>query len=97
MANLAFPWKSSGRDTEAINLLRNCKCKQEQRLGSFHPSTVYSSEILLEWESGVLDELSAAKLLDGLQHNRRLVRQAKGEYEVVGGGGKIEGGMVTVG
>ena len=56
MANLAFTWKSSARNAEAINLLRECLTKQEQTLGQNHPTTLYNSEILLEWEAEVTPE-----------------------------------------
>ena len=51
MANLAFTWKSSGHDAEAINLLRDCLAKQKQTHGLNHPITLYNSETLLEWET----------------------------------------------
>ncbi|KAJ6050177.1 hypothetical protein N7444_006893 [Penicillium canescens] len=50
MANLAFAWKSSGQDAEAINLLRNCLAKQKQTLGLNHPEILANSEALVKWE-----------------------------------------------
>jgi hypothetical protein len=50
MANLAFTWKSSAHDAEAIALLRTCFTKQKQILGLSHPTTLSSSGTLLEWE-----------------------------------------------
>ncbi|KAJ5612041.1 hypothetical protein N7510_005235 [Penicillium lagena] len=50
MANLAFTWKSSGQDAEAISLLRNCLAKQEQTLGLNNPETLANSEALAKWE-----------------------------------------------
>jgi hypothetical protein len=51
MANLAFTWKSSGHDAEAISLLRNCLAKQKQILSLNHPNTLSNSATLLEWET----------------------------------------------
>jgi hypothetical protein len=50
MANLAFTWKYSGHDSEAINLLRSCLAKQKQLLGLSHPINLSNSKTLLEWE-----------------------------------------------
>jgi len=50
MANLAFTWKSSAHDAEAINLLRECLSKQKQTLGFNYPTTLSNSETLLKWE-----------------------------------------------
>ncbi|KAJ5140331.1 hypothetical protein N7448_003739 [Penicillium atrosanguineum] len=55
MANLAFTWKSSGNDAEAVKLLRDCLVKQQQTLGQNHPDTLSTSEALLEWETEKLD------------------------------------------
>ncbi|CAG8345696.1 unnamed protein product [Penicillium salamii] len=51
MANLAFTWKSSGHDAEAISLLRESLTKQKQTLGLSHPTTLSNSETLSEWET----------------------------------------------
>ena len=52
MANLAFTWESTGRNADAIDLLRPCVIKQDQRiLGPTHPQISSNSETLLEWET----------------------------------------------
>ena len=55
MANLSLTWKSSGRNTEAIEILRSCLAKQEQILGMNRPDNLSNSETLLEWETEMLD------------------------------------------
>jgi hypothetical protein len=55
MANLAFTWRSSGHDAQAINLLRNCVVKQKRILGLSHPDTLSNAETLLEWETEELN------------------------------------------
>lgn len=55
MANIAFTWKSSGRNAEAIELLRTCLGKREQILGLNHPDTLNTSSALLEWTPEALD------------------------------------------
>jgi hypothetical protein len=49
LANLAFAWKSSGRDEDALNLLRDFLAKQKRIQGTNHPETLANSETLLEW------------------------------------------------
>ncbi|KAL4745969.1 hypothetical protein BDW72DRAFT_207750 [Aspergillus terricola var. indicus] len=51
MASLAFTWKSSGKDAEAINLLRDCLARQKQTIGPNHPNTISNSEALIKWET----------------------------------------------
>ncbi|KAL2782474.1 hypothetical protein BJX66DRAFT_320644 [Aspergillus keveii] len=55
MANLAFTWKSSGYNTRALGLLKDCLAKQNQVLGLNHPDTISNSQILLEWETEMLN------------------------------------------
>ncbi|KAJ5688715.1 hypothetical protein N7462_003107 [Penicillium macrosclerotiorum] len=43
MANLALTWKSSGRDTETINLLRYYLTKQKETFGVKHWQTLANS------------------------------------------------------
>jgi len=56
IANLAFAWKSSGHNAQALRLLRNCVAKRKQKLSLNHPQklnhpqTLSSSETLREWE-----------------------------------------------
>ncbi|KAJ5612645.1 hypothetical protein N7510_005839 [Penicillium lagena] len=50
MVSLAFTWKSSGRDLEALNLLRECSARMESVLEPRHRSAVSISETLLQWE-----------------------------------------------
>ena len=65
MANLAFTWKSSAHDAEAINLLRDCLTKQKQTLGLNHPTTLSTSETLSEWETKAIRELEGEWETDG--------------------------------
>jgi hypothetical protein len=51
MANLAFTWKSLGRDHDALELMRECLLLLKQKLGVDHPDTIFSLEALNEWES----------------------------------------------
>ncbi|KAJ5464316.1 uncharacterized protein N7458_000002 [Penicillium daleae] len=51
MANLAFTLKSTGRRSEAIDLLRTYVTKQQRILGPAHPHTVSNSDTLLAWET----------------------------------------------
>ncbi|KAJ5825761.1 hypothetical protein N7474_002899 [Penicillium riverlandense] len=50
MISLAFTCKYSGRDVEALNLLRDCRARMEAVLEPSHPSAVSVSETLLQWE-----------------------------------------------
>ena len=50
MANLAYTWKSQGRDEEAIELLGRAEELQKQILGSDHHLTIGSTRILYEWQ-----------------------------------------------
>jgi hypothetical protein len=51
MANLAFTFESTGRRSEAINLLRTCVIKQQRILGPAHHDAVSNSDTLLTWET----------------------------------------------
>ena len=50
MHNLAFTWKSQGRNKEAVSLMRDCVELQNQILGLKHPDTEASLEDLRRWE-----------------------------------------------
>ena len=50
MANLAFTWKSQGRNPEAILMLKECYQLQTHKLGSQHPATESSFETLNKWQ-----------------------------------------------
>jgi hypothetical protein len=50
IVNLAWTWKNLGKNTEAIDLLRDCLAKQKQIMGPNHRQTNSTSEILLLWE-----------------------------------------------
>ncbi|KAJ5455845.1 uncharacterized protein N7458_004109 [Penicillium daleae] len=50
MANLVFT-ESTGRRSEAIDLLRTCVTKRQRILGPAHPDTVSNSDTLLAWET----------------------------------------------
>lgn len=52
MTDLALFWRDLERNEDAIDLLRKAVQKQRQVLGPVHRDTVWSSEFLLEWESG---------------------------------------------
>ena len=54
MASLAVTWKYSARNAEAIDLLRNCINKQQQTLGRHHPTVLFNSETLFEWETDAI-------------------------------------------
>ncbi|CAG8283492.1 unnamed protein product [Penicillium nalgiovense] len=64
MANLAFTWKSSAHDAEAIGLLRDCLTKQKQTLGLNHPATLSNSETLLKWETDAIRETEEERETD---------------------------------
>ncbi|KAF2022747.1 putative kinesin [Setomelanomma holmii] len=51
MHNLAFTWKSLGREVEAINLMRECVQFRQQKLRSNHPGLLSSSAALAQWEA----------------------------------------------
>ncbi|KAJ5610368.1 hypothetical protein N7510_007087 [Penicillium lagena] len=55
MANLAFTWKSSGHNTQAFDLLRDCLSKQKQILGLNHHHALSNSRTLMEWEIKMLN------------------------------------------
>jgi len=50
MNNLAFIWKSHGREHDALRLMKECFLLRKQRLGADHPDTVSSFETIHEWE-----------------------------------------------
>jgi hypothetical protein len=50
MANLAFTWKSQGRDEKAFSLINECHQLQTQKLGLDHPDTMSSLEALIKWQ-----------------------------------------------
>jgi Tetratricopeptide repeat len=50
MNNLAFAWKSQGRDIEAFDLLNECFLLRKQKLGADHPDTRSSLMALNESE-----------------------------------------------
>lgn len=54
MANLAFTFESTGRRSQAIDLLRTCVTKQQRILGPAHPDTISNSDTLLAWETEYL-------------------------------------------
>ena len=70
MSNLAYTWKSSGRDAEAIDLLQNCLAKRKQIIGLNHPDTLSTSETLLEWKR---------KRLSGRGWNRKHLNEREQE------------------
>jgi hypothetical protein len=49
--NLAFTWKSQGRDGEAIRLMNDCVLSRIQILGPGHPNTISSLAALNSWEA----------------------------------------------
>ena len=55
MCNLAVVWKFSGRDNEAIDLLRDCAIRQRETIGPDHPDTQHTFQVLLEWETANLN------------------------------------------
>lgn len=56
MHNLAYTWKSQGRNEEATSLMRNRFELRNQILGPKHSDTETSLKALREWQSGE-DEL----------------------------------------
>jgi hypothetical protein len=51
MVNLAQTWKSQGRDEEAVTLMQKAVNLRKEKLGSDHPHTVQSIEILDNWHT----------------------------------------------
>jgi hypothetical protein len=51
MNNLAFTWKSHGRDHDALRLMKECFLIRKQKLGADHPHTVSSLGAINKWES----------------------------------------------
>src|SRR6266480_7284163 len=49
MANLAFTWRSQGRDADALVLMESCAQARRRVLGSRHPDTISS---MLLWKHG---------------------------------------------
>jgi hypothetical protein len=49
MANLAFTWKGTGRETEAVRLMEECVESRKRVLGLNHPYTLFSCEALVAW------------------------------------------------
>ena len=54
-AILTFTWKSIGRHTDAIDLLRSCILKQRQIISPAHSYPAFNPNDLLEWEIGAPD------------------------------------------
>jgi hypothetical protein len=50
MNNLAFTWKSQGRNIEAFRLMSECYRLRKQKIGADHPNTISSFETLKKWE-----------------------------------------------
>ena len=48
--NLAYTWKSLGRDVEALQLMEQCFELRTQKLGADHPDTIGSRKTLLKWK-----------------------------------------------
>jgi hypothetical protein len=46
MDNLAFAWKGTGRETEAVRLVEECVQSQKRVLGLNHPHTISSGTAL---------------------------------------------------
>jgi len=51
MANLAFTWKSQGRNAEAMALIRQCVQQRQRVLKPSHPDLKSCLAALEEWES----------------------------------------------
>jgi hypothetical protein len=51
MNNLAWTWKSQGRDIEAVGLMSECHRLLKQKLGVDHSNITSSFETLKEWET----------------------------------------------
>ncbi|PVH91428.1 hypothetical protein DM02DRAFT_342936 [Periconia macrospinosa] len=50
MNNLAFTWKSPGRDAEAIELMKECVCLRRYVFGTTHPHYTSALGVLSRWE-----------------------------------------------
>jgi hypothetical protein len=46
MANLAYDWKSQGRDEEAITLMKQAESRRVKVLSIEHPDTIASLQTL---------------------------------------------------
>jgi hypothetical protein len=51
MNNLAFTWKGTGRETEAIRLMEACMQSLKRVLGHDHPNTLSSCTTLVAWKA----------------------------------------------
>ena len=56
MNNLAFTWRTQGRDNEAWKLMEECFLLRKLKLGADHPDTVSSLTTLHEWQTGSLED-----------------------------------------
>jgi hypothetical protein len=51
ISNLAFTWKETGRETEAIRLIEECIQSRQHILGLNHPDTISSCTALDTWKA----------------------------------------------
>jgi hypothetical protein len=51
MNNLAFTWKGTGRETEAVRLMDECVQSRKRVLGLNHPCTISSCVALDIWKA----------------------------------------------
>ena len=66
MNNLAFMWKGTGRETEAIRLMEECIQLRKRVLGLNHPHSISSCIALDTWKAEQEDVvLSAQSTEDG--------------------------------
>jgi hypothetical protein len=57
MNNLAFTWKGTGKETEAVRLMEECVQSQKRVLGLNHPNTLSSCRVLAIWKAEQDDDV----------------------------------------
>jgi hypothetical protein len=61
MNNLAFTWKGTGREIEAVKLMEECIQSRKRVLGLNHPGTISSCTTLDTWKAEQEDVVLSAQ------------------------------------
>jgi hypothetical protein len=64
MHNLAFTWRSLGRDAEAMASLQQCVELRQRVLGAGHPDLLSSQTALEQWEAEGIDEAEGEEAVE---------------------------------
>jgi hypothetical protein len=63
MNNLAFTWKGTGRETEAVRLMEECVQSRKRVLGLNHPHTISFYTALDTWKAKQEDIILQSRVL----------------------------------